>query len=67
MPTAIVPAAFEHVEKALEIGIGIVVRMVNRVAHARLRREMHDTAETCDALNSAAMVSRVGQIDLDEA
>ena len=37
--------AFQNVEKAREIGIGIDVRIDQRIAHAGLRREMHDLAK----------------------
>ena len=42
MLDAVVAAAFENVEEADEIGIGVGVRMVEGVAHAGLRGEMHD-------------------------
>src|SRR6516225_2278589 len=42
MTAAIVPASLQHVEKALEVGIDISMRMFDRVAHAGLGREMND-------------------------
>ncbi|MET4261148.1 hypothetical protein ABIC09_006115 [Bradyrhizobium sp. S3.12.5] len=42
MTTTARPAALEQVEKALQIGIGVTLRMLDRVAHAGLGGEMHD-------------------------
>src|SRR3954447_505086 len=41
MTTTVVPATLQHVEKALEIGIGVSVRLLDRIADAGLRGEMH--------------------------
>ena len=38
-------AAFQNVEKTGEIGVEISVGILQRVAHASLRREMHNRAE----------------------
>jgi hypothetical protein len=35
----VVPASLQHVNKALEIGIHIGMRMINRCAHAGLGRK----------------------------
>lgn len=40
MPTTVVPAPFQHVDKAFQIGIGVSVRILQRIADARLRRQM---------------------------
>ena len=37
-----VPAAFQDVEEADEIGVDIGVRILQRVAHAGLGRQVHD-------------------------
>src|SRR3546814_9255455 len=37
-----VPAALEHVDEADEIAVDIGVRIGERIAHAGLRREVHD-------------------------
>ena len=42
MLAAVVPAAFQHVEEALQVGVDIGVRIAERMAHAGLRGEMHD-------------------------
>ena len=42
------PATFEHVEKARQIGVGIGVRIDQGMAHPGLRREMHDMGEAVD-------------------
>ena len=42
---AAVAAAFENIEKAREIGVEIGMRILQRVAHARLRGEMHHRTE----------------------
>src|SRR6476620_7527225 len=46
MTAAVVAAALQHVEKALEIGIGVSLRMLDRVAHAGLRGQMHDLGKS---------------------
>ncbi len=56
-------AAFEHVEEAGQIGVQIGMRILQRVPHARLRREMHHWAELAvaeDRLGAGA----VGKIEL---
>src|SRR5262245_44409283 len=45
MTTRVVPTSFQHVEKALEIGIDVSMRLLDRVAHAGLGREMNDGGE----------------------
>ena len=45
MPAAIVAAAFQDVEEAVEIGVDIGVRVDQRMAHAGLRGEMHDVGK----------------------
>ncbi len=42
MLAAVVAAAFQHVDEAFEIGIDIGVGMFERIANARLGREMDD-------------------------
>src|SRR5579864_2289557 len=42
MTTTVRPAALEHVEKTLQIGVDVTLRMLDRVAHAGLGGEMHD-------------------------
>ncbi len=41
----IVPATFEDMQRADDIAVDVSMRILERVAHARLRREMHDFAE----------------------
>ena len=53
MTASIVPAAFQHIEKTLEIGIGIGMRMVDRIAHAGLGGEM-------DHLRKAVLGKQLG-------
>jgi hypothetical protein len=48
VPACVVPAAFEHVEEAREIGVGIGVGIDQGMAHAGLRREMHDVRKAVD-------------------
>ena len=40
MFAAVVPAALQHVDEALDIGVDIGVRMVDRITHAGLSREV---------------------------
>ena len=42
------PAAFEHVEEAGEVGVGVGMRVDQRMAHAGLPREMHDLGKAMD-------------------
>jgi hypothetical protein len=46
MLAAVVTASFQHVDEALKISIDISVRMLKRVADARLGRKMNDKGET---------------------
>ena len=40
MPAVMVPASFQDIEKAFEIGIGIGMRMIDRISHPGLGRQM---------------------------
>ncbi len=40
-----VAAAFQHVQRAGQVAVGVGVRILDRVAHARLRREVHDAPD----------------------
>ena len=42
MPAAVVAAPLQHIYKAFEIGIDISMRMLERIAHTGLGREMDD-------------------------
>ena len=59
-------AAFENVEKAGEIGIEIGVRVLQRIAHAGLRGEMHDRTEIAVAKHRLGDFA-VGEIELVKA
>ena len=41
MAASVMPATFQHIDETLEIGVDIGMRMVDRIAHASLRREMN--------------------------
>ena len=41
MAASMMPATFQHIDEALEIGVDIGMRMIDRITHAGLRREMH--------------------------
>ena len=41
MLAVVMPAAFQYVQEALNIGVDIGVRVLQRVAHTRLRGKMH--------------------------
>ncbi len=45
MRDAVVTAAFEYVEGADDIALDVGVRLLQRVAHPRLRAQMHDALE----------------------
>ncbi len=56
-------AAFENVKKAGEIGVEIGVRILQRIAHARLRGEMHHRTEVAVAKHRLGAFA-VGKIEL---
>ena len=62
MTTAIVPASFQHVEKALQVGIDISVRMVDRMAHAGLGRKVNHRrkAMPCKQRRDFEAVRKIG-------
>ena len=60
------PAAFQNVEEAGEVGIRIGVRIDQRVAHAGLRGEMHDVGKAMLG-EQRRHAGAVGEIELDEA
>ena len=66
MLAAIVPAAFENVSEADQVRIDIGVRIDQRVAHAGLRREMHDMGEPMLG-KQGRHAGAVGEIEPDEA
>ena len=53
-------AAFENVEEGAEIGVEIGNRVFQRVAHASLRRKVHDRAEI------AILEQSFGQLSIGE-
>src|SRR3954447_9186529 len=65
MTTTVVAATLEHVEKALEIGIGVSLRLLDRVAHAGLRGEMHDVVKSMPRKQCRNRLS-IGKIGLHE-
>ena len=65
MPAAVVPAAFEHVEEAGEVGVRIGMRIDQRMAHARLRGEMHDVGKAVRREQIRHRLA-VGEVDLLE-
>ena len=52
---------FQHVEMSGQIGLAIGFRVINRVAHAGLCRQMHDLGDR-DVRGGAAQGSTVGNI-----
>ena len=66
MPAAIVPAAFENIGEADEIGIHIGVRIDQRMAHAGLRREMHHERKAM-LREQGRHAGAIGEIELDKA
>src|SRR6267154_2396364 len=46
MPAFVVPAAFQHIDETLKIRVHIGVRMIDRMAHAGLRRQMNDLGKS---------------------
>ena len=60
MPASRVPASFEHVEKAREIGIDIGMRIDQGMPHAGLGSEVHDGGETIRRKHLIHTASPVG-------
>ncbi len=50
MLDAVVAAALQHVQRAGQVAVGIGMRVLDRIPHAGLRREVHDAADlgTCE-------------------
>src|SRR5262245_47858725 len=66
MPAAVVAAALEHVEKALQVGVDIGMRIDQRMPHAGLRGEMHDLRKLVLG-EQRRHAGAVGEVELDEA
>lgn len=45
MLAAVMPAALQHVDEALDVGIDVGVRVLERIAHAGLRCQINDDGE----------------------
>ena len=62
----VVTAAFEDVHEADDVGVDVGVRILQRIAHAGLRGQMHHAVEllACKQLFHAGAV---GHVELDEA
>src|SRR5262245_46991399 len=65
MPAAAMAAAFEHVEKAGEVGVGIGIRLGERVAKSRLNGEIRPRRDTL-ARKQRRDAGAVGKIELLE-
>src|SRR3984893_7418797 len=63
MLAAIVAAALQHVDEALDIRVDIGVRVFKRIANARLGREMNDDRKTM-LLEQQSDCRAIGQIEL---
>ena len=63
MRGAAVAATFENVEKAREIGIEVGMGILQRVAHARLRGQVHHRTEAAVAEDGLGTLA-VGKIEL---
>ena len=62
MTALIVPTSFQHVGKAIEIGIDIGMGMIDRMSHSRLGRKMHDHLEAmaCKQRRDRRTIHEVG-------
>ena len=63
MFTAVVSAAFEHVEKPLEIGIAVGLWIGQRITNARLGCQMHDKWKTL-SLEQCSRGAAISKIEL---
>src|SRR6185437_16223498 len=66
MAATVVAAALEDIGEANEIGVHIRMRIDQRIAHARLRGEMHDMRKPVLGEQRGNAVA-VGKVELDEA
>ena len=62
MAALVVPATFENIEEAFEIGIGIDMRVIDRMADAGLSREVDHLGEgvPCEQRRDAGPVREIG-------
>src|SRR6266704_1064684 len=65
MTAFMMPASLQHVEEAFEVGIGVGMRMIDRMTHTGLRREVDDRRKP---VFSEQLIDRrtIRQIDLHE-
>src|SRR6185312_10404639 len=66
MLAPVMTAALQHVEETLDIGVDIVMGMVDRMPHPRLRGKMHHLDKAVlreQGLHRPA----IGEVELDEA
>ena len=66
MLDAVVPAALEHVQRADDVAVDVGVRVLERVAHARLRGEVDHALELL-AREQRRHARAVGEVELHEA
>ena len=66
MLDAVVPAALEHVQRAVDVAPHVGVRILQRIAHAGLRGEMHHARELL-AREQRRNRRGIGEIELHEA
>ena len=66
MPAAVVPAAFQDIGEADDVGIDIGVRIDQRKSHAGLRAEMHHVGEAMLG-KKRRHASAVRKVEFDEA
>lgn len=67
MSAIVVAAAFQNIEKAYEVCVGIIVRMFDRMPHAGLRRQMDDASKTMagEELRDLCTVGKIGLHELE--
>ena len=60
------PAALQHVHEADDVAVDVGMRVLQRIAHAGLRRQVDHTVETL-AGKEIGHAGTVGNVELDEA
>jgi len=62
----LVPAALQNIERANDVAVHVGMRCLDRVAHARLRPQVHDALEFL-ARKALRHAGGIGKVELDEA
>ncbi len=67
MAALVVPAAFQNIEETFEVGIGIDMRVIDRMADAGLPRQMDHLGEgvPCEQRRDARPIRKIGMHEFE--